>query len=102
MRAIFNNQNYLEISGFHELYRRGYQYLSLNVETSISFQTLVNVFLQKDLLTKISIVDNDNTVIAQFNNIYNSLRSVTQDTYNGMVSTTIEFSSSEDGAEENF
>ena len=74
MKIYFANNQYLPIDNFSEEYRDGSRYLSFHLSQSkLSFDAIFNFINQKDILSRIVIVNDNNQVLATFNNIYTSM-----------------------------
>lgn len=101
MKIYFANNKYLTIDSFNEDYRRGFRHLYFNLNNSnFSFDSIFNFLSNAETLSHIIITNNENELIATFNDVYHSVyslnRSVTED---GMVSINVQLSSSKDGME---
>lgn len=101
MKIYFANNKYLITDTFNEEYRNGFRHLNFNVNnSSLSFESIFNFMSNKDNLSHIIIVNNNNEPIATFDNIYYSVysinRSVEED---GVIHISVQLSSSENGME---
>lgn len=101
MKIYFANNKYLTINSFNEDYRYGFRYLIFDLNNSnLSFDSIFNFLSNAETLSHITITNNENELIATFNDVYHSIfslnRSVTED---GMIHINVQLSSSKDGTE---
>lgn len=101
MKIYFANHKYISVDFVNEEYRRGYRYLNFGITNfNISFDSLFNFLSNKENLIKITVVDNDNNVLADFNNIYHSVSTLNRNIgADGTIFFNVQLSSTEDGIE---
>lgn len=101
MKIYFANNKYLTIDSFNEDYRRGFRHLNFSLNNSnLSFDSIFNFLSNVETLSHIIITNDENELVATFNDVYHSVyslnRSVVED---GMVYISVQLSSSKDGME---
>lgn len=74
MKIYFANHKYMVIDSFNESYRLGNHFLTFNVKNpTLSLDSIILFFTNQDNLTNITIVDDNNQIMQEFNNIYITL-----------------------------
>lgn len=101
MKIYFANNRYLNADNFSEDYRCGYKYLRFTLnQATLSLDTLVHFLTSEEVLSKITIVNDENQAIASFNDAYKSVAFCRrQFNDNGTAMIQVVLSSSEDGSE---
>ena len=101
MKIYFANKKYLNIDNFTEDYHKGFRYLTFMIyESKLSFDSIFKFLSDKDILSQIIILDNQNEPIATFDNIYHSINELHRNVNeSGKASINVRLSSSEDGME---
>ncbi len=74
MKIFFKNGKYLPITSCIEQYRQGYHSLQFNIaQTTISFQTLITFLSDSNVLQNLTVVNDQNQVIATYTDIFKYL-----------------------------
>ena len=76
MKIYFSNNKYLTINNLNEEYRRGYRYLNFGFNNKLSFESVMTFLNTENILNKIIITDDENTVLETFENIYKNVYSI--------------------------
>lgn len=101
MKIYFANNKYLTINSFNEEYRCGFRYLNFSLNNSnLSFDSIFSFLSNAETLSHIIITNNENELVATFNDVYHSVYSLNRSAAeDGIVYINVQLSSSKDGME---